>query len=166
MVKKYKLIILGPQCSGKTTLRKYLTKNFDLNVKEEDEMLVDLNHGVYPKNKEIKSELLHTKLYKYVTDSDSIIFLASYYDEDELINLKQKGFKVLQLVLNREEFEKRNERRMAEGDHDDARVWAEQIFDYHKRINETGFIDLAVDAKLETKQVAEQVVRYLKQNFK
>jgi len=44
-MKKVKAIILGPQCSGKTTIKKYLSKNTDIFLSEEDEIFTELNGG-------------------------------------------------------------------------------------------------------------------------
>ena len=43
-MENYKIIILGPQCSGKTTLVRFLRKtNSSLPIEEEDEIFTELN---------------------------------------------------------------------------------------------------------------------------
>lgn len=161
-MQKYKTIILGPQCSGKTTLRKYLEGLGDnLPVVEEDQMLKDLNGGQYPKDIKYKNEVLRPKIEEYVRKAESVIFFTSYYDDDSLEDMREGGFKVLQLILSKDEFDRRNKNRMETEGYEDASVWAEDLFDFHNRVRHKKLIDLSVDASKPTEQIAKEVLTFL-----
>lgn len=156
-----KAIILGPQCSGKTTIKKYLEKNYSLNLIEEDELLTRLNGGEYPQDIEYKENILRPKLNQIISSSDNMIFITSYLDIDLLKEFKTKGYKIIQLELDREDFNLRNEKRMNEQGADDANVWADQIFDFHMRVKEQGLVDKGVNAGQSVENVAMKIVECL-----
>lgn len=156
-----KIIVLGPQCSGKTTLKKNLTGLVSVPVAEEDEWFTELNGGTYPQDVERKEKELRPRLEDRLRSLQSGFFLTSYCDLALLGELKSKGFKIVQLVLAREEFERRNERRMREEGYGDARTWADQIFKFHQDLGETGLVDLAVDAAQPPSEIAAEVAGYV-----
>lgn len=160
-MKTYKAIILGPQCSGKTTLKKYLKEHHDLPLIEEDELFSELNGGEYPKDIEYKENTLRPKLEEKIRESDNLIFLTSYCERSLLSDLKIKGFKVIQLELEMDEFKKRNEKRMSEEGYDDANVWAKEIFSFHQDVRDKGLVDLGVDATLPTNEIVERILKFL-----
>lgn len=160
-MKDYKAIILGPQCSGKTTFKKYLEANHDLPLIEEDELFTELNGGKYPKDMEHKEQVLRPMLEKRIRESDNLIFLTSYCNPALLMDLKSKGFKVIQLVLEMDEFQRRNEKRMREQGYSDAGVWAKDIFDFHQKARDEGWVDLEINATLPVEVVAEKVLDFL-----
>ncbi len=163
----YKIIILGPQCSGKTTLKKYLLKeNPDLPLREEDEMFPDLNGGTYPTDLEYKENVLRPKLETEIKQSENLIFLSSYCSRPLLQELKSEGFKIIQLVLERDEFNKRNERRMEEEGYDDANVWADHIFNFHQDVRDKGWVDLEINVNQPIEDVAGKVLGFLKQTVR
>ena len=159
-MKNYKIIILGPQCSGKTTLARFLRKNnSDLPIQEEDELFTELNGGEYPHDVEYKEKTLRPKLEEKIGQSDNMIFLTSYCSPILLKELKSKGFKIFQLVLDKEEFNKRNEKRMKEDGYADANTWAKEIFEFHQGIRNQGLIDAHIDAHLPIKEISEIVLK-------
>lgn len=160
-MKKYKALVLGPQCAGKTTLNKYLSERYELPIVEEDSLLRELHGGTYPKDVAYKDSVLRPKVEQLVSDAESIIFFTSYYDEAAIEKLRERGFKIIQLSLDREEFEKRNKKRMEEKGTDDAKDWADDIFDFHERIRRNGLIDAVVDAAQPTEQVTEELLENL-----
>ncbi len=157
-----KLLILGPQCSGKTTLKKYLSKHHsDLPVAEEDEMFTDLNGGEYPQDIEYKEKTLRPQLEDKIKQADNIIFLTSYCSLPLLTELKSKGFKVVQLVLEKDEFQRRNEKRMREEGYADANTWAKEVFGFHQEVRDKGLIDLEIEADQPIEIVAQKLVNFL-----
>lgn len=155
----YKIVILGPQCSGKTTLKKYLQKqSTNLPLVEEDELFVDLNGGEYPQDIEYKENTLRSKLEDKIRGADSMIFLTSYCNPELLKELKSKGFKVVQLVLEMDEFNRRNEKRMEEQGYDDANTWAKEVFGFHEEARDKGLVDREIDATLPTEDIAREVL--------
>ncbi|MBC7981804.1 hypothetical protein H7X65_01885 [Candidatus Parcubacteria bacterium] len=160
-MKNYKAIILGPQCSGKTTLKKYFQEHQALPLVEEDELFTELNNGEYPQDIEYKENVLRPKLEEKIRESENIIFLTSYCDRILLMELKEKGFKVIQLVLEMDEFQRRNTKRMSDEGYDDANTWAKEIFNFHQEVRDKGWVDLEVDATLPVEKIAEQILKFL-----
>ncbi len=158
-MKNYKIIILGPQCSGKTTLARFLREHSpELPLLEEDELFTELNGGEYPQDVEYKEKTIRPKLEEKIRQSDNIIFLTSYCNPVLLKELKAKGFKVAQLVLSQEEFQKRNEKRMREDGYADANTWAKEVFDFHDEVKNEGWADKAIDVSQPIKVIAEEVL--------
>lgn len=161
-MKNYKIIILGAQCSGKTTLARYL-RHLDqsLPIIEEDELFVELNGGQYPQDLEYKEKTVRPQLDERIRESDDIIFLTSYCNLVLLQELKSKGFKVVQLFLSQEEFKKRNEKRMREEGYDDASVWAKEIFNFHDQVKSEGWADMTVDASQSVEKVGKEILDFI-----
>ena len=159
-MKNYKIIILGPQCSGKTTLARFLRKNnSNLPIQEEDEFFLELNGGEYPHDIEYKEKTLRIKLEEKIRQSENMIFLTSYCNPILLKELKSKGFKIFQLVLSKEEFDKRNEKRMKEDGYADANTWAKEIFEFHQEIRNQGLVDKQIDACLPIEEISRSVLK-------
>ena len=160
-MKNCKIVILGPQCSGKTTLKKCLQKHSDLPLVEEDEIFSDLNGGSYPTDIEYKEKLLRPKLEDKIRQSDNVIFLTSYCSFSLLNELKSKGFKIIQLVLEKEEFEKRNKKRMEKEGYDDANMWANQVFGFHQELKDKGLTDMEINANQPIEVIAKKILDFL-----
>ena len=161
-MKNYKLIILGPQCSGKTTLTRFLrNNNSNLPIVEEDELFVELNGGEYPHDVEFKENKLRQQLEEKIRQSNNVIFITSYLNPIILKELKSKGFKVAQLVLSKEEFQKRNEKRMRDDGYADANTWAKEVFGFHEDIKSEGLADKSIDAELKIEDIAQEVFELL-----
>ena len=158
-MKTYKLIILGPQCSGKTTLKKYLEQQDPtLPLVEEDELFMELNGGEYPHDIEYKEKTLRPKLEDRIRQSDNLIFLTSYCNPELLKELKSKGFKVIQLVLEMGEFQRRNEKRMKDQGYADANTWAKEVFGFHQEARDAGLVDKKIDATLPIEEIAKEIL--------
>lgn len=158
-MKSYKVIILGPQCSGKTTLKKYLEQQDPtLPLVEEDELFMELNGGEYPHDIEFKEKILRPKLEEKIRQADNLIFLTSYCNPELLKELKFKGFKVIQLVLKMDEFNRRNDIRMREQGYADANTWAKEVFSFHQEARDIGLVDKEISANLPIKMIASEVL--------
>ena len=156
---EHKLIILGPQCSGKTTLKKYLQeKDPSLPLIDEDELFMELNGGEYPQDIEYKEKTLRPKLENKVRQAENMIFLTSYCNPELLKELKSKGFKVIQLVLEMDEFQRRNDRRMKEQGYADANTWAKEVFSFHEEVRDAGLVDKEIDATLPAKEIIKEII--------
>ena len=159
-MEKYKIVILGPQCAGKTTLKKYLEEHFSLPLVEEDELFTQLNGGEYPSDIDYKEKTLRPLLEEQIRNSDNMIFLTSYCNPKLLQELKHKVYKIIQLELSEEEFQKRNTKRMNEQGYADANVWAKEVFGFHKQVKEDGLIDKGISANQPVADIAKQVLHF------
>ena len=78
-MKDYKIIILGSQCAGKSTLIKYLEENTDYVCIDHDEEIKKRNRGTYPKDHVYVSDVLLPKIEQYVLNLPRIIYTASFF---------------------------------------------------------------------------------------
>ncbi|MFZ2484810.1 MAG: hypothetical protein WAX80_01850 [Minisyncoccia bacterium] len=158
-MKNYKIIVLGPQCSGKTTLKKYLEQqDTALPLVEEDELFMELNGGEYPHDVEYKEKTLRPELEDKIRQSENLIFLTSYCNPELLKELKSRGFKVIQLVLEMDEFQRRNEKRMKEQGYADANTWAKEVFGFHQEVRDKNLVDKQIDATLPIGEIADSLL--------
>jgi thymidylate kinase len=157
-------VILGPQCAGKTTLKKILGASLPQRLVEEDELFTELNGGAYPTDLQRKERELRPRLDAAIRELGEAVYFTSYCDEPLLRELKDRGFKLIQLDLSRQEFERRNGRRVAEEGYADAREWADSIFGAHEKIRESGLVDLVVDADQPAEAVASEITDFLKRH--
>jgi adenylate kinase family enzyme len=161
-MEKHKAIILGLQCSGKTTLKRYLESKFDLPLLEDDELFTELNDGEYPSDTEYKEKTLRPMLNEKIKSSDNIVFLTTYIEKSLLKELKEKDFKVIQINLERDEFNRRNIKRMKEEGYDDAnQEWTDDIFKYHKEVRDEGLVDKVIEADKPVEEIADELVSFL-----
>ena len=72
--------------------------------------------------------------------------------------LKAKGFKVVQLVLSQEEFQRRNKKRMREDGYADANTWAKGIIDFYDEVKKEGWADKEVNASQSVELVAKEIL--------
>ncbi|NQV88068.1 MAG: hypothetical protein HQ402_00745 [Parcubacteria group bacterium] len=136
-MKDYKIIALGSQCSGKSAIIKYLQDNTDFVCIDHDEEIKSRHDGKYPKDHVYVSNEVLPSIEDYVLDLPTVIYSASFWglDKDgvisnEKINLaKEKGFKLVNLVTDRDVLIDRNKKRMSEGKAD-----ASASFDWYQRV--------------------------------
>ena len=71
---------------------------------------------------------------------------------------RSKGFKVIQLVLEMDEFNRRNEKRMREQGYADANTWSKEVFSFHQEVRDKGLVDKEIDATLPVEEIAKEVI--------
>ncbi len=158
-MQNYKILILGPQCSGKTTLVRFLReKDNTLPLVEEDEMFVKLNNGKYPQDIEYKENILRPKLEEEIRYAENVIFVTSYCNKDLIRELKSRGFKIVQLVLDKDVLEERNKKRMKENREDDVMLWIPENLKFHQEIGDEGLVDKTIDVNKPIAEVAQRVL--------
>jgi hypothetical protein len=159
---KNKILILGPQCSGKTILAENLRKVLTIPVLEEDEAMVKENSGTMPTDYHLKYEVLRPKIAReIVSNSTDIVFLTSYIDPYLLAIAKDNGFKILQLQADKAVLDQRNTKRMAEEGKPDASPGLNINLPYHSSLSENGFVDKAIDAGRPPETIAQEVTEYI-----
>ena len=104
-----KAIIIGASTVGKSTLIKHLRGNTHLILDEMDDMLTRMNDGIYPKDGDYRHKVLEPKMVKEVLRKDNTVFFTNtnIFSVDDLKKSKELGFMIIQLVLSREEMERR-----------------------------------------------------------
>jgi dephospho-CoA kinase len=156
-----KVIITGPQCSGKTTIAKDLkTYNLEALIIDEDEEINRRNGGKSPSNWtdwNYKWAVLRPSIQRDILRMDSVIFLTSFFDTDLLRKAKQRGFKVIQLVASSDVLQKRNKDRMTTGI-DDATYGWQLNMPYHKELQEKKLVDVQLDTDRPVKELSECIL--------
>ncbi len=154
-----RILVIGPQLSGKTTLVKYLRSQVSTPISEIDEEILKANGGIWPKDNKYKDEVLVPKIYENISQSESIIFFANYFEPISLLEqFKLKKFKVLMLKLSHEEMLKRNELRIEYEGYDDASEWLLGQLKNHEKIEKLNLVDETLDATKSTEELAELIL--------
>lgn len=114
-----KLLVIGSQLSGKTTLARYLRKHSTEPVFEIDEEILKLNNNEWPENNKHKDNVLIPKIYKSMASKERVIFLTkSAFPISTLNQFKRAGFKIVLLRLSRNEISRRNDSRIKNEDYE------------------------------------------------
>jgi dephospho-CoA kinase len=158
-----KIIVLGPQCSGKTTIANDL-KTFHLltRVIDEDEEISRRNGGKSPSDWTewtYKWTVLRPSVQKDVLSMADVIFFTSFFDTDLLLQAKRRGFIVIQLTVSDEVFKERNRKRMEEGVDDAAYGWSINL-PYHADIRSKGLVDLVLDTNRPMRESSELILLF------
>jgi len=159
-----KLFVFGAQCSGKTTLVKYLRKTTSLPVVERDDEVLSLNDGNWPKNDDAKGQEIFGKVIQAALMADDIIFFINHTTVDQAKLFKQAGFSIILLDVKRSELLRRNQQRVEEEGYDDASKWIELQLKDIQELEKHGLIDHVIDGEQSTKLVAEKLIGLTSQN--
>ncbi len=128
---------------------------------EEDEAFTRLNGGTYPTDIDFKENILRPRLEKEIRNTENIIFITSYCNPLLLKELKSKGYKITQLVCDREKLLERNKKRMEENGYDDARQWLDENLVFHQEVQGQGLVAKTIDTDRPIEMVAEELTDFL-----
>ena len=158
-----KAIIIGTSLSGKTTTVRYLRENYDFNIGEIDKELTNINGGSFPEDTERKQKSLAPKIIKQILKSAKILFFTNtyYFSDQDLIDARKRGFKIIQLNVSLDELKKRNDYRVKNEGYEDMSRWLEGMNDYQERISRKGLVDKKIDATQSTSKIVENLLDYL-----
>ena len=164
MRKNYKALIIGVSLTGKSTLIRYLRKtNASFPVQEIDEELERLNGGSYPKDDTYKNTILAPQIKNEILNKENILFFtnAHYFTFEDLEKARSKGFKIIQLSLDKVELERRNTYRMAHEGYEDHSHWLDAMLAYQKEISEKGLVDTVIETNKSVEKIAEEFLTSL-----
>jgi adenylate kinase family enzyme len=153
-----KLLIFGAQCSGKTTLVKYLRSKDKLPMVEMDAEVVKLNGGTWPKDITLKEKNIDTVILQQVLAMDNVIFFVNHLTIDQVERFKEEGFTIVVLKVNRSELLRRNQKRIKEEDYDDASKWIEMQLADTKELKKGALIDKVIDGEQPTAVTAKELL--------
>lgn len=164
MHEKYKVIIIGTSLTGKTTLIRFLRETTDLHIQEIDEEISKLNGGEWPKDMEYKNKIIIPPIIANVLAAKKIIFLTntSYFSPKDLQIARDKGFKIIQLFVDKQELEKRNRQRMQNEGYEDHSQWFDSMLQYQKDIKEKGLVDGIINTDKPVEEIAEEFLNILR----
>ena len=158
-----KTIVFGTSLSGKTTRVRLLRKDHDLNISEMDEELTKINNGVFPEDSEMKHNVLAPKIVKHILNQENILFFCNtdYFSDQDIINAKKLGFKIIQLDVKLEELKKRNRYRMDHEGYGDMSQWLDGMVEYQDHIFDKDFVDKRIDATQSSHKIVQKLLEYL-----
>ncbi len=154
-----KILIIGTQLAGKTTLVKYMKAHTDAVVTEIDKEILIRNSNSWPKNKEYIDNVLIPEIIKQILQQERIIVFASYLSKDYIHLLKQENFKIVILEISREEIIKRNKDRVLAINRDNASHWIVGEIELQEDLEKEGIVDGYIDAEQPTKIIADTILR-------
>lgn len=165
MLQHYKAIIIGTSLTGKTTLIRYLRKISNLQTQEIDEELTKLNGGSYPQDDTYKNSILVPQIIAKVLEMENILFFtnAHYFTPSDLETARQKGFKIIQLFVDKKELKKRNRQRMQNEGYEDHSRWFDSMLEYQKEINDKKLVDKVIEANKPVEEIAKELITFLQQ---
>lgn len=161
MVKTYKVIVIGPQLAGKTTIVRKLKEKTALPLLELDEEIVRLNNGEWPKDDNFKNKILNPKIYDDVKSRDNIVFFTNYFDIEKLEEARSKGFLVIQLKLDLKKLKRRNMNRMLNEGYDDASKWFKTNLEFQKKIKEKGLVDNVINVDRPIEEIVNELLELI-----
>lgn len=154
-----KLLVIGTQLSGKSTIVRYLREHTSLHVSEIDEEILSANDGVWPSDNKYKDEVLIPAIYESIVKQENIIFFANYFAPlSQVESFRAAGFTVIQLELAYKEMLRRNKHRVEAEGYEDATQWLMGQVENHKEIREVGLVDRAIDATLSTAEIVHLLI--------
>jgi gluconate kinase len=163
-----KVIILGPQCSGKTTIANVLkTYSLDFPIIDEDEEINRRNGGKSPSNWtdwDYKWQVLRPQIQSDIINMNNIVFFTSYFDMNLLRRAKEKGFKIIQLHTEKSNLEQRNKERMKKGIDDASYGWSLNM-PYHEMLQQEGFIDTSISTDRPLQEVCRSILTSIRFSF-
>lgn len=156
-----KAIIIGPQCSGKTTIARIL-QDYPLvaPVIDEDDEIKRRNSGSSSSDKtewHYKWQKLRPEIQKDILEMDGVIFLTSFFDPQLIPLAKERGFKLFQLEARKEALEERNKERMRRGVDDASYGWALNL-PYHQELKKKGLINVVVSTEKPPEEVCRLIL--------
>lgn len=155
-----KIIIIGPQCSGKTTLAALLRRHVRFTVIDEDDEINRRNGGKSPSDWtdwNYKWTVLRPQIQRDVLRMENIIFLASFFDEKLLLHARLNGFVVVQFVTRSTTLQERNRERMKRGVDDATYGWNINL-PYHEVIRKQGLVDVVIETDRNVEEVCQEVI--------
>lgn len=163
-----KVIIIGPQCSGKTTIAQML-EEYDLRapIIDEDTEINRRNGGVSPSDWtewNYKWQKLRPEIQKDIIEMEGVIFFTSFFYPELIPIAKQKGFKLFQLEAKSEVLEERNKQRMKQGVDDAAYGWSINL-PYHKELKEKGLVDAVIRTDKSLDEVCRSILTAMRFSF-
>ncbi len=156
-----KLLVIGTQLSGKTTLARYLREHTHVIVSEVDEEIVRENGGTWPEDNVYKDTVLIPRIYERIASMESVIFFANYFAPVSQVEIfRSQGFSVANLRLGRDEMLRRNIHRMQHEGYEDATPWIDGQITNHNELRRLGLVDIEVDATLPTAEIAHALMQF------
>lgn len=160
-----KLIVIGVSTVGKTTLIRHLRNEYQANVLEFDEELVRLNGGSYPFDVDHRRNVIVPVIQNDILSRRSVVFFTNPYcfTLEQIEQARVTGFRIVELVLDREEMERRNRHRVEHEGYRDHSPYFDELIEHQTALSDHGLIDTSIDASKPTAKIARELLALMNQ---
>lgn len=151
-----KLLVVGPMCSGKTTIARYLRSGSAAVVDLDDE-LVRLNGGVYP-DIETRKTVIAPRALANASAMEEVILIHSTLDPSDVQQLRAAGFVTALLEVSEAELRRRHRSRQ------DAEGWTNEVWFEDNQLlidllQRQQLFDHLIDAERDPATIAADLLR-------
>jgi shikimate kinase len=168
-MKDYKVILLGSQCSGKSTIISHLQETTDLVCIDHDEEIKRRHEGVYPSDHVYVSNEVLPSIEDAVLEMDAVIYSASFWGlgtdkaiHDEKIELaKQKGFLFVYLKTDKDILLSRNKTRIENSPYPDASGAFDWYVSVYEDMQSKNYFDCEIDTNQTVEQITQELLSFL-----
>lgn len=150
-----KLLVIGPLCSGKTTIARHL-RSMTSAVVDLDDELTRLNGGTYP-DIETRKTVVAPRALAGAAALPNVILLHSTLDPDDVRALRDAGFTTVLLEVSRDELRRRHRERLREEGWSNEE-WADDNCALIAELRRLSLFDHVVDAERTPSVVAADLV--------
>jgi shikimate kinase len=168
-MKDYKVILLGSQCSGKSTIISHLQQTTDLVCIDHDEEIKKRHDGVYPSDHQYVANEVQPAIEDDILEKNEVIFSASFWGlgkdrliHDEKIELAiEKGFVFIHLKTDKDVLLNRNTDRVANTKYDDASGafdWYQSVYDDMKKKN---YFSLEIETNQPIEDITKELITFI-----
>jgi hypothetical protein len=163
MTEQSKAIVIGASTVGKTTIIRHLRDKYNLSVYEFDEELNRRNGGTYPFDVEYRRNVLVPSVQNDILNRDSVLFFTNTrcFTQEDIKHARSRGFRIVQLILDRDEMVRRNKQRMDKEGYSDHASYFDEMILYQQKLLERDMVDKVVDASRSVKVIADELLSYL-----
>ena len=163
----YNIILLGAQCSGKSSLISYLKEHTNLVCIDHDEEIKRRNGGTYPSDSLYKDTVLLPQIEAYVLSLPKVIYSSSFFglgedgiDDARIEEAKAAGFTFILLNVEFDTLLERNSERVLAGKDDTShnQNWYRYIY---ATMNEKGQFDHTLDGNVPINDVVEELINFI-----
>jgi Ser/Thr protein kinase RdoA (MazF antagonist) len=153
-----KILVLGPSCSGKTTVCRHLRSERETNAIDACDEILRLNDGVWPDIGR-KNDVLLPQVVERVVAMDDVVLFNSYMHRPLLERLRAAGFQTVLLRVTEVELRRRHHVRQATEGWTNVQ-WLEWDLDHLKTLQAGGLIDEVVSGEQDAASVAGQLLAF------
>lgn len=156
MIGLMRLFVVGPPCSGKSTVSQLLRERWRVNTVDMDDEIMRLNGGTWP-TIEVKEAVLQPQVLAQVVAMDSVILFNSYMQVSRTAMLRGAGFLTVLLAVDEQELRRRDQQRLAD------EGWSNgHWLDWHQAnvaaLQDAGQVDAVVSGEQDPEAVAEALL--------
>lgn len=153
-----KIFVLGPSCSGKTTVCRHLRTERGVNAIDACDEILRLNDGVWPDIGR-KNDVLLPQVVARIVALDDVVLFNSYMHQPLLEQLRAAGFQTVLLRVTEVELRRRHHLRQAAEGWTNVQ-WLEWDLDHLETLQAGGQIDEIVSGEQDAVSVAAQLLAF------